>query len=455
MERPRGSAFLKRLQIDLPGWVQRGWVSRKHQQSILDHVARQERRSSRYTTVVFALMGALLFGAGVITFFAAHWDGIPKVFKLLILFGALGACYAAAGHAEKRRWAALAQGFVFLGVVLFGANIFLIAQIYHIDAHYPNGVLWWALGALAAAALAPSQSALAAALVLMTLWSAMEMFEFTRVPHGWFFIPWSLALPLVYRHRWLVALRVACWTLLLWCLMLPLASKWVGQDWSSGDQLALLQMYVFAGIALYILGRGMWWYPRWSPFSAPIVTAGAVWAVVSLFALTFPRLQRHVSTSPITSGSSVLWFSLTVLALATVAALMVWRYRGTRLSTLPLYRRGAFLWLIAAGAFALANLGSGGHYATAFALAYNVLALAGVIWLVMTGADRREPRIVNMGFLLFAALLIARYVDTFWTLLDRSFFFMLGGALLLVIGFFMERSRRRVNARITAAKGNA
>jgi len=38
-----------------------------------------------------------------------------------------------------------------LGVILFGSNIMLIAQIYHIDSHFPNGVLMWSLGALLAA----------------------------------------------------------------------------------------------------------------------------------------------------------------------------------------------------------------------------------------------------------------------------------------------------------------
>jgi uncharacterized membrane protein len=451
----RRSAFLKRLNTELPGWVRRGWVLRKHQQSILDYVAQQERKPPRSLVAVLPLMGALLFGAGVITFFAANWSGMPKAMKLVVLFGALAGSYAASGVCADRGRAALAQGFLLLGTILFGANIFLIAQVYHIDAHYPNGILLWGVGGLLTAALGRSQVAAAAALGLIALWSATEMLQFGRTPHWAFFIPWSLALALVHRYRWLIALRAACWALLAWCFMVFAAGDWSDRRWSAGEQIALLQVYVFSGIALYILGRGMSWYGRWSRFAPPVITAGAVWAVAALFALTFPRLQHQAATDPVAPASYALWLGVTVLVLAVVAALMVWRYWDTRLSTLPLYRQGAFLWLILAGAFALANLLSTGAYSGAFAIAYNVLAFAGVVWLVMTGVDRGESRVVNLGFLFFAALLVSRYFDTFWTLLDRSYFFMIGGAVLLLAGFFIERSRRRVTARIAAAKAES
>lgn len=40
--------------------------------------------------------------------------------------------------------------------MLFGAGIWLVAQIYHIEEHYPNGFLIWGLGAMALAWALPS-----------------------------------------------------------------------------------------------------------------------------------------------------------------------------------------------------------------------------------------------------------------------------------------------------------
>lgn len=162
-------AFLKRLRAELPQWIERGWINPRHRDAILDHVARQSQRAPRYAYLALSLMGALLFGAGVVTFFAANWGVMPKLVKLLVLFTALGAAYAVAALAFARGFTALGHGLVLLGVMFFGANIFLIAQIYHIDAHYPHGILLWALGALASAWLASSQPALIAAIALALL----------------------------------------------------------------------------------------------------------------------------------------------------------------------------------------------------------------------------------------------------------------------------------------------
>ena len=49
---------------------------------------------------------------------------------------------------------------------------------------------------------------------------------------------------------------------------------------------------------------------------------------------------------------------------------------------------------------------------------------------------------VNRAFTGFSAWVLARYFDTFWSLMDRSLFFMAGGVLLLAGGGWLERRRR-------------
>ena len=40
--------------------------------------------------------------------------------------------------------------------MLFGAGIWLVAQVYHIEEHFPDGFLIWGIGALALAWAMPS-----------------------------------------------------------------------------------------------------------------------------------------------------------------------------------------------------------------------------------------------------------------------------------------------------------
>ena len=89
----RDSKFLQRLKQEIPTRVDRGWVQPDQQHAILDHVATQASGATRYLTMAFALMGVLLLGTGVITFFAANWRELSKLAKLMILFGTMWLAY--------------------------------------------------------------------------------------------------------------------------------------------------------------------------------------------------------------------------------------------------------------------------------------------------------------------------------------------------------------------------
>src|SRR3990172_5272393 len=110
----RESAFLRRLRKELPVWLQQGWVTPGSVQKILDHVAAQRGTGVRYLPLAFSILGVLLLGAGVITFFAAHWSIMQKVAKLTLLFGSMaglcggGLCAEIPGSPAARRGAALA-----------------------------------------------------------------------------------------------------------------------------------------------------------------------------------------------------------------------------------------------------------------------------------------------------------------------------------------------------------
>jgi uncharacterized membrane protein len=333
-------------------------------------------------------------------------------------------------------------------IVLLLVGGFALGAAIVVAGQYRYGLLAWVLGAQLVAWLANSQAALIVALVLTLTWSAAETFGLGRNPYAWFFLPWTAALVLIYRQQWLPALRVAGTALLAWCLMVTISKDFLERPWLGGERMALCQIYLFAGIALYIVGRGMGWSVHWPRLAPPVVMVGATLAVAALFALSFPALHAFGVSAEFAPLLSTTWLVVTGAMLFLVGALMVWRYLDTELATLPLYRQGAFGWLMLAAALAVANLLSAGEFGGWAALGYNLLAVAGVVWLVLTGVDRAEPRIVNLGIVLLAALLLARYVDTFWTLLARSYFFFFGGVLLLVAGFLLQRWRRRLHGRI-------
>ena len=80
----------------------------------------------------------------------------------------------------------------------------------------------------------------------------------------------------------------------------------------------------------------------------------------------------------------------------------------------------------------------------------NLLALLGavlvaaLIALIAEGYRRDDRFAVNLGFVAFALTILRLYFDTFWLLFDRSLFFMVGGLLVIALGWGLERKRRNL-----------
>lgn len=197
--------FAKRLVQELPRWQKEGWVSAEGGPAILADLAAREPAPMWASTL--ALIGAVLLGLGVITWFAAHWNEIGKLAKLLLVALALTASHLGHGFCLSRgALPKLAQGMALLSVLFFGAAIMLIGQIYNIDAHFPDGIALWAAGGLLTALLFASQPALVASLALAALWTWYEQFDYRGM--NWPLLGYlALAAWPLLRHDWRLAAR--------------------------------------------------------------------------------------------------------------------------------------------------------------------------------------------------------------------------------------------------------
>jgi uncharacterized membrane protein len=446
----RSKRFLDRLRRELPYWVERGWVSPGGDRAILDHVAAQGG-GTPYLTYAFSILGVLLLGSGIITYFAANWGLIPKLAKLILLFGAMWAAYGAAGWwLHEKRSPHLGEAMLLLGVILFGANIALIAQIYHIDAHFPNGVLLWSLGALLVAWLLRSQPALLAAIALGWLWTSFESDWRTRAPHWQFLLLWVAFLPLIYRNVWKPALHLALIALLVWSTHLYGLGDLL---WPRGALLYLTQFYFLAYLAMFLLGMLFATWERPAPFAAATRRYGLFATLVSGFALTFPGMQSgraFWNEQNLREAASTGWVVLTVAGLALVVLLALWHRRRTLGAERPKYLVWGQGLIGVIVALLLVNLFLTGKQGGLVAVFFNLLYFGGLVWLIYAGMHQEDHFLVNIAFVFFGITLLTRYFDTFWTLLNRSYFFMVGGLLLLVGGYVIERQRRRITALIAA-----
>ena len=143
------------LHEQLPAWVTQGVIS-PTQADVIRKSYPEPKATLPWGMVIFSGIGAVVIGLGVILLLAYNWHAMPKFGRLGLIFGALIAMHLWGQWLfQQPDWRRqLGEALSLLGTMLFGAGIWLVAQVYHIDEHYPNGFLLWAGGALAMAVTA-------------------------------------------------------------------------------------------------------------------------------------------------------------------------------------------------------------------------------------------------------------------------------------------------------------
>jgi hypothetical protein len=115
--------------------------------------------------------------------------------------------------------------------------------MYHLGEDFAGGMLLWAMGALAAAALTSSRGALAVALVAACAWSSARVFD-ARDPHFSFVVIWLLAAGLVLAWNSRVAAHLVALATLPW---------WIAVAFQPG----LDPPFVLADGAALLFGTGL------------------------------------------------------------------------------------------------------------------------------------------------------------------------------------------------------
>jgi len=392
--------FARKLRDEIEVWEQEGMVSPILKEQILAYYQMKARVGGPAGTgkliTTLSVLGAVLAGVGVILFVAANWSTIPVWGKLAVIFIPMAACYVL-GYLlryERGDFPRVGAGFILLGAILFGAGIFLIAQIYHLSVHFANGPLVWGLGVLPLAYLLRFKTLLSLSLIVLLVWLGMET------------------------HSWLS----------------PEAFESFG--WVPADS-KFISLFFMAGLALWGLGLMHRGYEGLRRISAPYIILGMLCTFGTGFLFTFDLYGRNF-------GAPVLWpFYLALSALFLLAVLglalsserpLGWVWEVVFLLVLL----GLVLYLT----FLFGGLPGKGH--RDFVLSANLIFALAVLIVLFLGYLREFPIYVNMALLFFVLDLVVRYFDFFWELLPRSFFFIIGGLVLLTGGVLLERKRRKI-----------
>ena len=417
-ERSLSNDWAPQLQQESARWVEAGLLTDDQRSAILALYPEPATGSRDRLILIFTILGSLLVGAGVILFFASNWPLLPAWFKVAAILAATVGAYAGGYHLAYSRgdYPRLGHSLFFLGSLLYGAGIWLIAQIFHLQSDFAGGFLLWGLGVLPVIYITRSSPVLYVSTVTLTIWTVMVQTG-PGEPHNWFYPLLMVGVAALARRAESVLAEAG--VLVGGIIWLAAGVLQHGHEDLLAPQFLLLYGAPLLLAALARLGD-----------LRAYAGLGGLMALLGFYMLTFERTQ---DANPwIWSGFQA--GSAAVLAVAAlVIAWLYWRRREDgRLPVLV-----AVLALIPAALIAPALVRVPGM------VMFNLLLFAGTVGFIVLGIRQRSQLLVNLGLLVFVLHVLTRYFDLFFSAMDKSLFFLLGGVLLLGGGWLLERNRRR------------
>lgn len=349
------------------------------------------------------LLGGLLLGLGVLTFVAANWQSLPNAARLALLLAVMLGFYFAGERQYARGRPNLGVALVGVGLFVFGGGLVLVHQMYHLMMYSSATlVVWAAVGA---------------------------------------------ALTYAYRSRYLFAVTTVL--------------TFVAQGYSLG---AFGGRFSYAAFAVLLLGLAWYVRQRRDAAVAALWSAGVIvhWLLLVassewVFGWVFvPILLLYTAGDAISDAARRLALQLPALAAAFVFALVLALAGGghwiAETYAPPAYYVPFFAALLAASLYLKRRRGELSTIADWLLLApmlyappnavaplYLVTLFMFSLFTLLLGAKQGARARRNAGTAAFLISTAAAYFKLTWGFLDKSVFFLLGGALLLGLSWFLNR----------------
>lgn len=445
------------LEGEVAAWQAMGLVGPEQAATLLGLYESPEafkaRQRSRGQLTLLAL-AATFAGLGVLLLVGYNWEQMPAALKVAAIFAALCGTHAAGFWLRYQLGLReLSEAAFFLGCLLFGSAIWLLAQIFHITSDNYDALWWWAIGVIPFALLLDTMLLHLLLAGLLALWVGFDILSLGRlfwgVPDGCYSLPLLAAPGLWWAYRKRSAMAVGVYVALIawWIVLLPIAWK-----------LQANPTYFIGAVGSLMLVAAALHPPR-STLAIPYRFYGFAIVGATLVPLSFLQFNREINRGinhmyelhPI--GGVQQSILIAILTAGTLGLAYVMRIQSrdagsgnlqdliespwefVRRQAMPFGFLGLFTFL----AFYVPMTAESWLPTIAANAAMVILSLA----LIRDGLteDRGRPFAVGVAYLLFWAVL--RYIDLFGAfggmLGAAMVFFLCGGAMLAVALYWRNR----------------
>jgi uncharacterized membrane protein len=368
----------------LERWTTAGLIEPSTAERVRVYEAGQEKTQGLRWPVALAISLGGLLLGGGVLLFVAAHWDTLSPGERFGLVLLLVGLFHVAGAFSAERFSVLSTTLHAVGTISLGAGIFLAGQIFNLQEHWPGGLLLWALGAWVAYLLLHDWTQAALAALLTPMWLGGE---------------WLVA-----TGRWVWTDKILAEGILLLAITYLTALP-PNRETPVRKTLAWIGAVALIPSALLVIVSR-----DWRQFWSSGISRELGWTVALLLPLALAWVLRR----------SAAWMNL-------IAALWVVALGTTSLPSQPNESLLRFIWR-ELGPYALCALGS--------------------IGLIAWGLKEARKERINLGVAGFALTVLVFYFSNVMDKLGRSASLIGLGLLFLLGGWLLERTRRRLVARL-------
>ncbi|GGC74200.1 hypothetical protein GCM10007216_01090 [Thalassobacillus devorans] len=395
---------MNRQQVKSEGkkWVDKGIIEKDQLEEILKLYPNQNQKP------VLLTLAAIFIGLGFLSFIASNWGAIPHVARMVIIILAMLGFYLAGDHVYRKRSEAVGVSLLIIAVLIFGSGIFLTGQMYNYTSFSAFPFFIWALSALLVFALFEERTLFILAIIITTVGQVYSVGNFSE---------YHLLLGLLFlfgfghfvyqRADWLYGTLFAL-SYMLQAIILSLVEH---------ESFQWLILYL---LVLYVTGHVVTKPGIRIPFTKLSVAGMFILAIWQVFMLEVDYFKEAINGE---ISFIVIW-----AVLMAAAVYLLWRSDNLIL----------ILNLVLFFPFFFLEAGS--------MLVLMLLFIYSLGWL-LRGYQTEEANMVTKGTVAFVISTIVAYIQLAWDFMDKSLFFFIGGILLFLLSYFLERKRRNLSKR--------
>ena len=441
------------LKTEVNYWKSEGTISETQSNSIISQYDCLADSEQKKTTAFYTLISAasILAGAALLLLIGYNWEVLNYIAKLGIIFG-ITISFQCLTLVSRFGWKnnVLSEVFSLLSCISYGSGIWLIAQIFNLNAHYPDGFYWWALGSIPLAFLGQSSLLWFLVIVLEIIWCFTEadanfnstwlLFgRDTQLPSAAYLMPLLLLPGFIWAHlkncpttMALHLIGFACWCLSLWIawnfqsLAVPLLGALFALYWIAGMVIKTKEKLIFVSHQIGLLA------------SWPIL------CIVSFYSFQQEITERikpeHNHGYAVIDGALIFLVGITILSVYFKTVLSKTHYK-------PISFKEMILAFAVLTQFSLAPAISyyfGSESSSAMVLTANILMLVYPAVMMDEGLKTNSSPKFFLGVSTFLLWTIIRYFDLFGNvggMLGASLLFFLSSLALIGLAFFWRQRK--------------